>query len=423
MKSIPFFLVLMAYFIVNVAHAKTIAATQNDVQYTIAEDNTLAKLQRKYLVAGALSQLIKHNQIADPDYILPGQILNIPRSLLRTEKTAASIFQLYCHTHLFKHNTQEQLKIGSEIVEGDIIAMPNDCRVGIAFKDQSKLFLPSGTTIKIEFLRKNVLENHPEVRINLINGSIDIDVDETRHRKAPFEIITPRAVMGVRGTQFSVANSNDLILLEVFEGLVEAKQPNQVTIVKPGEGIAIAETEEPIIKKTIPDIPKILQITQASADSTSYIVKIEEQEDSRALVVSQDSFYNFYTHSNNTDYPGNQFITPALTKQAYFFTIAAKNSDYLKGPGRTIALCKSASCDLGFNLSKTESAARIFRLNRVDDNNNVIAPWSFEIKLKPDAALFFVRNLPKGDYHWSLTPINSATKIGPKQGKFSIIPL
>ena len=71
------------------AHAQV---TDPQVEFTVVKANTLIGLSREILVTpNAWHEVARINHLADPDVILPGQVLRIPVRLLRTTPQGAKI--------------------------------------------------------------------------------------------------------------------------------------------------------------------------------------------------------------------------------------------------------------------------------------------------------------------------------------------
>tara|TARA_R110001599_G_scaffold64023_3_gene178779 strand:+ start:387580 stop:389052 length:1473 start_codon:yes stop_codon:yes gene_type:complete len=120
----------------------------------------------------------------------------------------------------------------SEIFEGDSIQTA-DGRIQIRFTDNSYIALQANTLFKVdEYKWGGKADGSEKASYNLTKGSLRTITGLIGHtNKKAYEIRTPTATIGIRGTAFSVNQSNDGLLVTVQRGLVSvSNQGGNITI-------------------------------------------------------------------------------------------------------------------------------------------------------------------------------------------------
>lgn len=120
----------------------------------------------------------------------------------------------------------------SEIFEGDSI-QTGDGRIQIRFTDNSYIALQANTLFKVdEYKWSGKADGSEKASYNLAKGSLRTITGLIGHtNKKAYEIRTPTATIGIRGTAFSVNQSNDGLLVTVQRGLVSvSNQGGNITI-------------------------------------------------------------------------------------------------------------------------------------------------------------------------------------------------
>jgi len=125
--------------------------------------------------------------------------------------------------------TQNKLKIGSELFNDDFIQTGSDGYVKFSYLDD-------GTTIKIHknsdlYVRGQSKDNIINKRLNISNGLIKLDV--SKQKEDEFTVVTPTSVASVKGTSFILETSIDFgDKFYGFEGTVEVLNKESNKIIK-----------------------------------------------------------------------------------------------------------------------------------------------------------------------------------------------
>ncbi|MEL6544769.1 MAG: FecR family protein, partial [Myxococcota bacterium] len=149
-----------------------------------------------------------------------------------------------------------ELARGMRVREGDQIRTRRDGSLRIVFSDRSLLNLGPSSSAVIQRYRVGKRDESRDVGIKLWAGKAWARVTGWFGSDNNFEVRTPNAVAGVRGTEFSVdVSPTGETSVTVFEGAVEVAPPTGGTpysLLSPGErsrvskgGEAVQETVSP----------------------------------------------------------------------------------------------------------------------------------------------------------------------------------
>jgi len=142
-----------------------------------------------------------------------------------------------------KDNLETPAKVGAKVFAGDTVITDTDSRAKIVMSDRNVINISPNTKMKIEeYINEAKNKN---VKISLLEGKIRNNVEQKYDNdKNKFEVKTPNAVAGVRGTQFITSyyeanKTTEVITLNgqvEFRSLTNAGIPSATAIsVKKGE--------------------------------------------------------------------------------------------------------------------------------------------------------------------------------------------
>lgn len=151
-----------------------------------------------------------------------------------------------------KSGGEVKAKVGSKVQEGDTVIAGTDSRAKIVMVDKNVLNISPDTKIVIEKYKFDSAKDEKTVSLNVLYGKVRSTVNQKYDgEKNSFNIKTPSAVAGVRGTDFltgfnPVTNASKIV---TFEGQVVtgsgmdasgrilnpvAVNPGQFTVASPG---------------------------------------------------------------------------------------------------------------------------------------------------------------------------------------------
>ena len=197
-------------------------------------------------------------------------------------------------------NRQKPLARGMQVQTGQTVETGADARLEL--REQTKVLRLGGSS---KLLLKPQEPDNPTA-VELLYGRLRANV-----KKANFEVRTPAAVSGVRGTEFFVSSEQDREFVCTLEGLVEvqAKANGQKFLIPPKTGVELRPGQSASLSPTAEDlVSKWKNDTDAKA-FTPVIVDAYDRVDLRFHPVTDNLFWGF-TAMLNTTVAENLTYTP-----------------------------------------------------------------------------------------------------------------
>lgn len=256
------------------AFAKIDKPTEPYISYTVVPKDKLLVVSRRLLAdPKQWSVLARLNGLKDPNVILPGQVLDVPRSMVnfanQTKLATSGVLQSANGSVTINGTAAEA---GAPVPEGARVQTGAASSAVVKLSDGSSVQLMPRTLADVVTQHGYAMKD-PATSISttwfsgairLVEGVLDIAANKAANRKEPMGVVTPTSNIGIRGTQFRVAYE-DLTTrtarTEVLEGKVRAD--NTVLAVgvevNGGFGVAIKPNEREI---------KVVALLPALAEST-----------------------------------------------------------------------------------------------------------------------------------------------------------
>lgn len=317
----------------NTGAPGSIVLTPPDVTYFALKGDTLSEISQKYTLTSRNWPILgKRNHIGNDRTIPVGTAIHIPVELLPEDLSEAKVVALAgSATVSFANESESALQLGASVKEGAQITTSKNGFVTLVLSDDSRVSIPSSSQVRLSKLRVLRFVNSPRTEINLTQGRVESKVTPLESNKGRFEVRSPLAVAGVRGTHFRVGVSTQGIANEVLEGGVAVgtlAKPNSVVLPK-GTGNIITEKSVGKAIQLLP--PPVLSDGQqlqekptvqingfSSAGATAY----------RAQITSDAAAQNVLMETVN---PNNRFKFDGLPDGAYFVRVAAIDQNGLEG--------------------------------------------------------------------------------------------
>lgn len=118
---------------------------------------------------------------------------------------------------------------GMGLTQGDTVVTGKDGQATLEVAEDKEMKIAANTRLMISELVQSLQDNADQTSFYLKAGQVYTNVKKTLAPGAKYEIRTPTAVMGVRGTQFFVNLSNGLAQVVTLEGQVTITISQQVT--------------------------------------------------------------------------------------------------------------------------------------------------------------------------------------------------
>jgi hypothetical protein len=293
MKKLPLTLAnfapfALAFVAMGSAHTAVWAAiTEPYISYTVKSQDTLQGLSRSLLnEPSKWSEVAKLNGLKNPNLIQPGQVINIPKSLVNLSsqpRIAAPGTVL---------STEGDVTIGGQKVQAGA-PVPEGARVQTGPNSSAVVQLGDGSRMQLmpKTLAEVVTQHGYALRdpassasttwfsgaIRLVEGVLDTLANKQASRMTPLTVTTPTSVVGIRGTHFRVAYedpASGAARTEVLEGKVRTDNSAQNVGADIGGGFGAAIKPQDREVKVVALLPALAQsqlpaeIVRASAPAT-----------------------------------------------------------------------------------------------------------------------------------------------------------
>ena len=206
-------------------------ATEPQVEFTVLRSDTLISLSRDVLVSpAAWREVAALNRLRNPNRIATGQVLRIPIRLMRGTPRPAKLVS----------SSGEVLVGEAAATAGQTLADGQSVQTGVAgsavieLADGTRVRLPPSSLAQIMGGESygvrptaggaagavNASGGWFSGALRVLRGSVEVFATKVLRAK-PLEVVTPTAVVGVRGTQFRVGVEEDATARthsEVIEG-------------------------------------------------------------------------------------------------------------------------------------------------------------------------------------------------------------
>lgn len=235
--------------------AKPVVA--QDWIYTVRQGDTLWDLCLTYTdIKNCWQKIGPYNDVEYPRSLAPGTRVRFPVAWLKTKPVDVEIIYVSGNVQVTTESTMtttpspkqpaQTAKSGDRLAMGSHIQTGEASTASLKFADGSVLVLEPNSHIVLDTLSQHGNGGMVDTRVNLLQGTAKSQVKK-HTPSSRFRVSTPSAVAAVRGTDFRISTSDDVMLGEVFEGAVDVSNPASKTgvIVAQAYGIK-AEKGRPI---------------------------------------------------------------------------------------------------------------------------------------------------------------------------------
>ncbi|MBS1208262.1 MAG: hypothetical protein H6R19_660 [Proteobacteria bacterium] len=214
-------------------HAAAPKADEDMARIVVAQHDTLIDLGKKLLARPAnWPRLQKLNRIADPLRLQPGSTLLIPAALLKAEPLQARLESVSGSVQ----GSTGVLAAGALLAADDSLTTGANSYAVVVLPDDSRYVVQPDSQIRVEQLQRLRGTNGQQSRVEIRQGRLENSVQPQRGPAARYEIRTPTALIGVRGTHFRAGYDGSTARVEVTEGVVAS---NRDTRLNAGQGAVV----------------------------------------------------------------------------------------------------------------------------------------------------------------------------------------
>ena len=403
------------------------SAEQAHVVYRVNPGDTFNNIWSRFVQPDAdRQQVLQLNQITNVNRISVGTELKLPRNILRFTPAVANVVSLTCAQPILVGTSEQALAVGNNVSEGDVVRVPADCHVTLAVEDGSVIRLPSSATLTFTALRKNAIESEPEVRLDLVRGRVEISVKKNRSRNTPFEVTTPKAVMGVRGTEFRVGYSpeDDTAQVEVLTGTVSAQggQDAKGQNVEKGYGLPIdSKGRAQDLEQLLPP-PKFESTRRIMPPTPGRWLNLAPMVEAKTYIASSASTANLGGTRYTQTLKDPRVPVGYLDDNAVFYEFMAIAQSGLYGQPIRYGFCQPTSaserCNVIFDVPLADGVPMTIDLDRVQTQTATSVIKGHTIKAR--LGRFSVQNLAPGRYQWSLRHLLRNVEVT-QTGQFELV--
>jgi hypothetical protein len=271
--------------------------------YTVQNNDNLYRIAAQLLNRPSDWQTVaKLNTIANPDLLQLGSTIKIPLRLMRGVPQTAQILYLRGEVKIIAGpNKGKPVIVGQTLREGDTIAASAGAWLGLGLQDGSQMYVSPNSQFKLQRLRAVPQAKATQTELNLKRGRADFAV-QPQPSGSRFEVKTPLAVTGVRGTRFGVAlnESQNQTLTDLVEGKVVFNAGKE-TALEAGNGIVLSRGQAAQVQallaapqwqtpiERIDALPFVLPI-QKTEPNTRFLAQLETRtEPSQVVWIANDA--------------------------------------------------------------------------------------------------------------------------------------
>jgi hypothetical protein len=328
-------LVAAAAVALTTATAAGAAPPDAPVAYVVKPGDTLIGLAIAYLNKPSDYRHVQRaNRIVRPRTLQIGARLLIDPSLLRSTPINARLSAVSGPVQLETGGQRALARAGMALVEGQRLTTGAGGFATFEMADDSRVTLPSNTSLRIERMRQTILDNAPQRVFHMDQGRGVISATPNSNPNAKFEIRTPVSISAVRGTEFRVGQdpSGAKAQTEVLKGAVGVDLTAATAASPPvlaGFGVSASPAGVGPSVRLLP-APKLGEGGQRQGDRVvRFAVQPVDQAALYRLALSRDAGFVDVFAEATTPAPSAEFGD--IANGVYFVRLTALDSGGLEG--------------------------------------------------------------------------------------------
>jgi hypothetical protein len=235
------------------------------VPYTVVNGDTLIGLRDRLMRPDAdWREVQKLNRVADPRRLRPGSTLLIPLHLLREQPAMAEALHVHGDVRVTHASGNSEAVVGGmTLAAGAVLRAARQSSAVLRFADGARVLVRPDSELRLERLTQS--GSSAQTQLELRQGSVDSSVppsakpgDAAARR---YQIRTPVANLGVRGTEFRARLDGERTGVEVLAGRVATAGGSAGLVVDPGFGSMLAAGTPPraVALLDAPDLGPVAQ--------------------------------------------------------------------------------------------------------------------------------------------------------------------
>lgn len=301
----------------------SLAGTTTCHTHTAVAGDTLIGLSQHYLAQPMQWQLLaRANRVPDPRRIPIGTRLCIPVDQMKSTPKSGVVLEVVGEATAKSGDKTTQAGAGRAVQKGDPVPPGMSLRtspngyVTVQLADGSILKIQANTEAKLESSQHYEEAGFYASVWSVLRGRVESLVTHLTGGQPRYQIKTPQAVLGVRGTEFRVATDGRRTLGETLTGTVAVSSGQQTALINAGQGtIADAQNKvaPPLPLPSAPPLdglPKLFERPLLRIDlpsvpgASSYRLQIAEDADFRRV---RAELTDTQTHFRISDLPDGRY--------------------------------------------------------------------------------------------------------------------
>ncbi len=235
--------------------------------YRTQPGDNLWDLSKAYLTSMRYwRRLQRLNGIDRPRQIPPGTLLRIPLEWLRIKPFSVTVLMVAGEVSLRSaaSGTNASLLAGATLGAGDTLSTGADGNALLEFPDGTQLLLQRNSHLTLDTLNAYGNGDVLDIRLQLEQGRTESRVPPTRDPNSRYELRTPAATSGVRGTVFRMQMDAEhpLARTEVTRGKVAVGGGGRVISVPEGFGTVVEAGQPPTTPRPLLPPPALKGLAQ-----------------------------------------------------------------------------------------------------------------------------------------------------------------
>ncbi|MBS0419396.1 MAG: FecR domain-containing protein [Proteobacteria bacterium] len=266
------------------------------------------------------------NQISNEYRIKPGSTIRIPYAWLKVSTETASVAKVAGTVT----SASQPVAAGQSLSQGSVVETGPDGSVAIDLADGSRIVLHKSSSLRLsEMQRVDGVPNAHDIQLQLPDGHLDTLVKPHRD-VGRFEIVTPTAVSGVRGTVFRTAASDSTVTTETLEGVVAVSASGETVDTRADFGTRVDKGSPPL--KPVPLLPAPdLSAVQETNQRKQLHLEFPPLAGAKSYHVQVSGTADFQTFALDVRSEQPVLDTAALPDGAYWLRVRGVDSLGLEG--------------------------------------------------------------------------------------------
>lgn len=301
-------------------------------RYTVRPGDTLIGFSQRHLLNPAdWVKLHRHNALANPHYLVPGQTLRIPLSLLKQKPAPAELVAVSGQVRAAMPGEEfRQARIGELLATGAELHTAENSSAKLRFADGSTLVLQPSSRLQLDTLSVYEGGGMVDTRMRLQQGRSEIHTNPRRDTGTRMQVITPSAVAAVRGTRFRVAAEPQATREETLEGEVALAATGRQVGVAAGYGSVAAAGQPPAEPVALLETPDLRHLP-ARIDRLPMVFDLVEQANAVHWTgqIARDAGFNEILLEQFSHKP--RLVFGDLPDGSYVLRVAASDANGLLG--------------------------------------------------------------------------------------------